>query len=434
MARRNNNTWQRTDTSPSRREAIYIPPEVLLAADDGCSKCVGANGSEVISFTDSMTSLRSDHWAVKECHGDEQPKDVGDSDAARHATTLPAAYPVASFDRNDLVLGRLLGRGNFCNVHEIRAMQGSGSNKIAMQQLLLWAGAYRFAIKQLHQAVHNEDKALFVADLHKEATCLQALAHPNIIKLRGTARLNSNSDYFLIMDRLYDTLRQRVCKWRHQHHAGGSLRHLLTGQANQQRAHRLLIAYDICDAIRYMHDRNMMHRDIKPSNMAFDEHDDIKLFDFGLARVLNPNEMRADETYCLTHMTGSMRFMGPEVLLGQHYNEKADVYSFTLVLWEMLALEQPYKMGFFTASIKTPSATSIDYASQHIQRVCHNHQRPPVKPFWSPSIREMLQRGWAASIQERCSMRQMQCMLRDEILRLRKGDVSNVSDLVCVQG
>jgi serine/threonine protein kinase len=154
------------------------------------------------------------------------------------------------------------------------------------------------------------------------------------------------------------------------------------------------------------------------------QHDDIKIFDFGLARVLDSNERQADGTYKMTKMTGSLRFMASEVLKGDRYNEKADVYSFTLVLWEMLALEQPYKRVF--------RKSQTDQAQQHMKRVCCDGQRPPLKHFWSAAIREIFKHGWAGSVHERYGIEKIQNMLRTEILHLRNGDMSGISDLVCI--
>jgi len=115
-------------------------------------------------------------------------------------------------------------------------------------------------------------------------------------------------------------------------------------------------------------------------------------------------------------MTGSLRYAAPEVVAGRPYNDRADVYSFAVLLWEVLALERPY------------AATSHS-EDLHIERVCEQHERPPVKAKWSPGLQEVLRRGWDPSVADRFSMEQVLPRLRTEVLRLRRGDDSGLGDL-----
>ena len=125
----------------------------------------------------------------------------------------------------------------------------------------------------------------------------------------------------------------------------------------------------------------------------------------------------------MTNMIGSLRYMAKEVLLGQCYNESADVYSLTLVLWEMLSLEQP-----FAASLKT----SMDQLeSRHVQRVCFDNERPKLRSSsWSAAICNVLTQGWDSDLHQRCSMAVMQQVLRSEILCLRQGRLDGLGDLI----
>ncbi|KAL7503691.1 hypothetical protein ACHAXN_001445 [Cyclotella atomus] len=80
----------------------------------------------------------------------------------------------------------------------------------------------------------------------------------------------------------------------------------------------------------YLHENNIIYRDTKPQNVGFDVRGDLKLFDFGLAKLLPSNDNYQD-TYKLS-MAGTPRFMAPEVLCekSKGYNLKADVYSFMI--------------------------------------------------------------------------------------------------------
>jgi serine/threonine protein kinase len=88
--------------------------------------------------------------------------------------------------------------------------------------------------------------------------------------------------------------------------------------------------------INYLHslDPTIIHRDIKPSNLLVDETWNVKVADFGFARIKEEN---ATMTRC-----GTPAWTAPEIIRGEKYSEKADLYSFGVVMWEMLTRKQPY--------------------------------------------------------------------------------------------
>ncbi len=80
----------------------------------------------------------------------------------------------------------------------------------------------------------------------------------------------------------------------------------------------------------------------KPDNIGFDLRGDIKIFDFGLAKELPTIHNGHDKLFHFTGMCGSPRYMAPEVALEEPYNELCDVFSFSIVFWEMMTLSKPY--------------------------------------------------------------------------------------------
>jgi len=93
---------------------------------------------------------------------------------------------------------------------------------------------------------------------------------------------------------------------------------------------RLSICRDTASGMSYMHAKNIIHRDLKSENLLVDEHWKIKICDFGLARVPRSGARP------MTSKIGSPYFMAPEVLLGKQYNEKADVFSYGVVILELI--------------------------------------------------------------------------------------------------
>lgn len=144
-----------------------------------------------------------------------------------------------------------------------------------------------------------------------------------------------------------------------------------------------------------------MYRDLKPENIGFDVRGDVKIFDFGLAREFDLAQADSQGFYAYTGDTGSPRYMAPEVALGQRYNEGADVYSFSILVWQVLALSTPYEG--FNASMLT-------------RNVVKGGSRPRIDPKWSKYIADMLRSGWGDK-KKRLSMKAMSTALREEMNR-----------------
>jgi len=164
-------------------------------------------------------------------------------------------------------------------------------------------------------------------------------------------------------------------------------------------------------------------------SIGFDVRGDVKIFDFGLAKEIDPTKASKKGVYKLTGDTGSPRYMAPEgkqfsefswrcvciqidllillifsallkVALGKPYNEVCDVYSFSILVWQMLALETPfqgYTMNMFN------------------QRVVQGGVRPKTDPKWPSTIMaKVLTQGWGDQF-KRQSMSEFSESLREEL-------------------
>ena len=136
------------------------------------------------------------------------------------------------------------------------------------------------------------------------------------------------------------------------------------------------------------------------------------MFDFGLAKELHLNDMDDEGTYKLTALTGSPRYMAPEVGLELPYNEKCDVYSFGILFWQIYSTKTPFEL-YTMKALKS-------------KVWCENGKRPYVDESWPVPIKSLLRRSWSANIDERPDMSAIYKILRTECVRCRDGDESGL--------
>lgn len=353
---------------------------------------------------------------------------------------------VPRFEIGEFSLGRILGRGGFCNVHEITSVAlkqislrtdestkatvesgGSSAAKvntkersdnivcdhkkpmydnaemishidvyssgIVLQDRKFISEKYkrdgnsRYAIKMLSSET-RKDKERFVKgvmDLAIEFKILAVIRHPNIIKMRGSCFGDPfQTNQFILLDRLYDTLTKRLAIWKKK---GGKLFNQTKKKKRKMFQERLHVAHDLASAFMYLHDHNIIYRDLKPDNIGFDVRGDVKLFDFGLAKEIRPSEDGMEnEVFALSGNTGSLRYMAPEVCLNLMYNLKVDVFSFGILLWQMLSLNTPFS-GY--------------NLQMHYKAVVKGGCRPKMDSKWPLGIQILISNAWAEDIAQR---------------------------------
>jgi len=174
---------------------------------------------------------------------------------------------------------------------------------------------------------------------------------------------------------------------------------------------RMKMARDAAQGIAWLHGSNpaIIHRDLKTSNLLFDKNKRIKVCDFGFSQLFQTGKKLVDEEGA----KGTPLYMAPEVMLGDEFNEKADVYSFGIVLWETLTRSEPF-------------SHHSDFDS-FVEAVCLNHERPPMPTECLASLRSLITKCWAANPTVRPSFPEIvdaleniiiECAIEDEFGRL----------------
>jgi hypothetical protein len=258
------------------------------------------------------------------------------------------------------VVERVLGQGAFSKVTAVQMHDGS-----------------RYACKHLQQELLYESPDKFqtaACELALEAHLLGCFDHPHILRIRGWAYNGvasfqedgaQHDSFFLLLDMLEETLEQRIDRWnlqdaqqmqqeavmyaqqqhqqslwkrflhphQHQHHHSSQ-----QPQLNNRLSEKLEIMQGVASALSYLHERGVLFRDLKPANIGF-LNGKVQLFDFGLSRELPL--LDTSTPFCMSGRVGTLRYMAPEVALNQPYNTAVDIFSWSMVAWEILFQQKP---------------------------------------------------------------------------------------------
>eukprot|EP00002_Diphylleia_rotans_P035707 TRINITY_DN781_c0_g1_i10.p1 TRINITY_DN781_c0_g1~~TRINITY_DN781_c0_g1_i10.p1 ORF type:complete len:2527 (-),score=625.44 TRINITY_DN781_c0_g1_i10:128-7708(-) len=175
--------------------------------------------------------------------------------------------------------------------------------------------AQKVAIKRMLTSTAPNTPLMFMM----EVAVVRQLSHPNIVKFIGACVNPSKLAIVLELvepGSLRDYLRDKSKPFTHQNKW-----HVIRG---------------IIEGMAYLHSRVplLLHRDLKSANILINSNFDAKICDFGFARIKSTTRTM---TKC-----GTLAYQAPEILNGKRYNEKADVYSFGIVVWEIESRESPY--------------------------------------------------------------------------------------------
>jgi serine/threonine protein kinase len=217
------------------------------------------------------------------------------------------------------------------------------------------------------------------ASLYSEVLTMASARHPFVLELVGV--------HIKEPFRIITSFCQGKSLFDRLHHPNPDLRRLPTTQLTK-------IAYQVACGMRFLHGRGIVHRDLKTLNILLDEFDDAYVADFGLCAVMHNNQD-------LVGGVGTPHYTAPEVLQHLRYNEKIDVYSYGLILWELLTRKVPYT-GMKDMAI--------------FDHVVNRNWRLPIPKETPAGLRKAISRCWSRNANDRPPF--------DEIVMLfEKGDI-----------
>ncbi|XP_059721953.1 LIM domain kinase 1 isoform X6 [Haemorhous mexicanus] len=230
-----------------------------------------------------------------------QRKDIGRSESLR---VVSRAHRI--FRPSDLIHGEVLGKG--CFGQAIKVTHRETGEVMVMKELI------RF---------DEETQRTFL----KEVKVMRCLEHPNVLKFIGVLykekRLNFITEYI----------------------KGGTLRSLIKSMdSHYPWSQRVSFAKDIAAGMAYLHSMNIIHRDLNSHNCLVRENKSVVVADFGLARLMVDEKNQPEHLKNLKKpdrkkrytVVGNPYWMAPEMINGRSYDEKVDIFSFGIVLCEII--------------------------------------------------------------------------------------------------
>nr|XP_043607705.1 integrin-linked protein kinase 1-like [Erigeron canadensis] len=252
----------------------------------------------------------------------------------------------------DFTNSHLIGKGSFGEI--VRAC---------------WRGT-PVAVKRILPSL-SDDK-LVIQDFRHEVNLLVKLRHPNIVQFLGA--VTDKKPLMLITEYL----------------RGGDLHQCLKEKGALSPATAVNFALDIARGMAYLHNEPnvVIHRDLKPRNVLLvnSNADHLKVGDFGLSKLIRVQN--SHDIYKMTGETGSYRYMAPEVFKHRKYDKKVDVFSFSMILYEMLEGEPPL---------------SHYEAYEAAKCVAEGHRPHFRSKGYTPELKELTESCWAADMNKRPS-------------------------------
>ena len=223
-------------------------------------------------------------------------------------------------------------------------------------------------------------------NLQNEILISLLVNHPNIINIIGISLSLDNETIFIIEEYLIKN----------------SLKNYLENKTvNLNLINKLNLIYDISKAIYYLHSREpkILHRDLKSSNILLDNNLNSKLCDFGLSKLIYNNISNYQ-----TNSTSTLYWMSPEFLCDGIFNEFSDIYSFAILIWEIMTRDTvPYK-----------NVNQMDFILGNKEIIDNKRPETNLEIFNEcPEIKDLIEKMWNTDWNKRPKIKDVVCVLEN---------------------
>ena len=177
------------------------------------------------------------------------------------------------------------------------------------------------AIKILRPEYASDEE--FIKKFNRESKAAASLSSQNIVGIYdvGTDKIDEESIYYIVMEYI----------------DGTTLKDIIDSKGKLSEVDAIDYSIQILRALKDAHDHNVVHRDIKPHNIMITKQGTVKVTDFGIARASTSTTVTTT-----SDVLGSVHYISPEQARGGYTDNKTDIYSFGIVLYEMLTGKKPY--------------------------------------------------------------------------------------------
>ena len=177
------------------------------------------------------------------------------------------------------------------------------------------------AIKILKSEYNNDNN--FIRKFKRESLAAASISHPNIVSIYdvGSEDLLDDKVHYIVMEFI----------------DGRTLKEIINEEGSISEKRALNYTVQISEALKVAHSKGIVHRDIKSQNIMVTKDDRVKVTDFGIARVADNSTVTATNA-----IMGSVHYFSPEQARGIHVDNRSDIYSLGIVLYEMLTGNLPF--------------------------------------------------------------------------------------------
>ncbi|NLV89072.1 MAG: Stk1 family PASTA domain-containing Ser/Thr kinase [Tissierellia bacterium] len=178
------------------------------------------------------------------------------------------------------------------------------------------------AIKILREEFVNDEE--FVKKFRRESQAAARLSHPNIVNIYdvGVEEDENKQIYYIVMEYI----------------KGKTLKEIIKEKGKLSIDLAIDYSYQIAEALRHAHSNRIFHRDIKPHNIMITDDNRVKVTDFGIARAATSSTVTTS-----SNVLGSVHYFSPEQARGGYTDDKSDIYSLGIVMYEMVTGVLPYQ-------------------------------------------------------------------------------------------